>query len=343
MAVVGTAKAIAEGGGNIGIGGHRTREVTYQVITDDPTDATVTVQLAPGMPQIGASYGPTDPGCVCIAVVPERKSRFVWLAHVIYSTDYDSLNQILSEPPEVEFPSEPGEEPILGQAAPTAPYPPSDPGSSEDPTAQTTVQWFKAKGIVNSAGNIYDPPATRRIVTPLFIITRNEASFSLATKVQYENTVNATSWNGLTSRQAFCRLISPQAQWFQPPTIGQARVLYWKIRYEFALRYETWDLVLPDAGPYYLEYTGGTAYRKPFLTPEGTPYIGLLDHSNSAQPGKKLAAGQDCQYLRWRRYRENDFSGLNINLNLTLQYVLTKPRGFVSVVDPSKTPVAVAG
>lgn len=344
MSVVGSAKPIGTRSARISVGGIRTRERVYLVRTDSSSDGSAIVQLAPGLPQIGDVYGEIDTGMVCVDLLPENVpgSHLVWHVTVIYSTEYDSITQILSEPPEVDFPSEPGEEPIIGQEKSSVSYPPADQISNDNPFQYATVDNKTGKGIINSAGGLYDPPATRRISVPLFIFVRNENSFSLAKKVQYENSVNATAWNGLTSRQAICRNINATAMYFQPPTITQQRILYWKIRYEFALKYETWDLILPDAGWFYLDYTSGSARRKPFKTPDGTPMIGLLDHSSQSQPGKQLAAGSDMQYNRWRRFRENNFGALNINLDLSLGSLITTGRGFRSIVDPSKTPVQVA-
>jgi hypothetical protein len=339
---VGTAKQIATTSAHVGAGGHREREITYRVISDDVNDGSAAVQGASGLPKIGDLYGEADLGVVCVALMPERVSRYVWHVAAIFSTEYESITQILNEPPDCEFTSEPGETPVLGVAAPTGP---SSSQNDTDPNNTTRVFYLQGKGIVNSAGNIYDPPATRRIVTPIVRVTRNETatSFNLARKIKFENSVNLNSWNGLVARQAFCRLYSAQAMYFTPPTYTLQRTLYWRVTYEFALKFETWDLVLLDAGPYYLSYSGATAYRKPFLTPEGTPYIGLLDHTtDSTKPGQKLAAGADAQYLRWRVNREEDFGLLNINLNLNLQDFMPRARGYRPFPDPSKTPISVA-
>lgn len=343
---VGVAKQIANTSARVSAGGRRMRETSYRVITDDVADGSGAVQGAVGLPRIGDVYADIDTGCVCVDLIIDRISRYVWHVTALYSTEYESIAQILNEPPEVDFPSEPGEEPLVGEPNSNLKILPPDSTAPSDPNTTGLPVTFRptgGKGIINSAGDIYDPPATNRTSTPLVRITRNESSssFSMLRKVLYENSVNSSAWNGLNSRMAWLRLYTGQAMYFTPPTITLTRQLYWRVTYEFALKYETWDLFLPDAGPSYIEYTGSSGRKKPFIGPNG-PYIGFLDHkTDPAKPGQKLAAGADIQYKQWRRKREQNFADLNIDLTIALKDMIATPRGFRPFPDPSKTPIEV--
>lgn len=355
MAVV-TVNEIPKGtGGSQSDQGHRQRDRVFQVLVDSPYDGSVTVENAAGIPTIGTTYtnasGEFDNGIVLVQKESHRsdRHRLLWEVTCSYSSEYQNLTRILSEPPEIEYTTETATEPILGQ--PATNYDPRNAVAPQQTGWTDGQQIFLSEGkgsVRNSAGQLFDPPPTRRVSVPIVRFTRNEASFSVANKVYYENSVNANPWNGLQARQAFCREMSAQVLYFCPPTVNLMRLVYNRVTYTFALKDITWDLWMLDCGPFYLDYTGvATGVAKSFKNPDGTPRIGLLDHkTDSAKPGQQLTVtGTNpgiAQYLRWRVYREVDYSALGIDLNLAITAVRSRARGFSPTPDPSKTPIQVA-
>lgn len=270
-----------------------------------------------------------DNGAVVRAVIPKRRNnhRSVWDVTVEYDSEYERRDNPFTEPPDISTGSEVYEFPLPGRASifydpNTAPPQSTDPAVAGDPAL---VKW--GQGILTSAGEPFDPPPTNPESRPIVTFTRNQASFYISDKVMFENTVNKEPWSGLQPRQAWLRSVNATSHVQKSKNVSTPDIFYYRVEYVFALRAETWDLVLLDIGSYYLDYTTGTAVKKTFRV-EGTgePRLGLLDHSNAAQPGKKLAANQDAQYLRWRTKRELDFAPLGINLNLALKNRRAAPR-----------------
>jgi hypothetical protein len=279
------------------------------------------VRAEGGLPQPYEPY-PTDFGAVVrnIIAVQREASRLVWDVAVEYDSEYERRDNPFTEPPDIELDSETYEQPLPGRAQTT--FDPTQPSpQSQDPTnsgQNANPRW--GEGIVTSAGEPFDPPPTQQESRPVIRFTRNQASLTVANKVKYENTVNSQGWSGLQARQAWLRSIRGTSHVQKSTTVGTADLHYIRVTYEFVLKAETWDLQLLDIGSYYLDYSSGSAVRKQFYV-EGTsePRLGLLDHSVAAQPGKRLAAGQAAQFLRWRTRREEDYESLGINLNLALE------------------------
>jgi hypothetical protein len=99
------------------------------------------------------------------------------------------------------------------------------------------------------------------------------------------------------------------------------------VEYVFALKAETWDLILLDIGSYYIDWSSGSAIKRAFkVEGSGEPRLGLLDHSNPDELGSRLASDQPAQFLRWRTKREETFSNLGINLDLALSQRRARPR-----------------
>lgn len=364
MAVTNCAETAKGTSGTWEQNGVRHAARSFLITVNDQHDGQVTVLAAAGLPQHYDIYqtpnGEFDAGMVVIDRQATRRdgSRFLWDVNVEYSSEYERLDDPLKEAPEIEISTEEGREPIPGRTIVTKDSN-STPPSSQDPAAAADdVQGkFVGDGIVNSAKGIYDPPAERRISTPIVTFTRNEKTFSLASDVvPFVNAVNASIWNGLQPRQAFCRSVTGTAMYWKQSIIGRPDLVYYRVSRIFALKAETWDLILTDAGPHYLYYPQNASPRRKAFIKDGVPYIGLLDHSDAQKPGRPLFRSDDngslddsvasmnkeVQYLRWRIYREKDFASLNINLNLALTGQRLVSRGVRAIPDPSKTPIAVA-
>lgn len=328
MGIVGTALSVANGREGIyGQNGRRVRVRPFIVQTDSALTGEKAVLAAPLLPRIYEPYvtsTESDLGAICRSVVAVQRdnSRLVWDVTVTYDSDFERLDNPFTEPIDIVCDSEIYDQPLPGRAAifydPYATSPQSEDPLSDEHENQAVKAW--GQGIVTSAGEPYDPPFTSPRSRPIVRYTRNQADFSVAVKVLYENTVNRYPWSGLSARQAWLRSIIATSHVFKSTSTTQPQdIFYFRVEYVFALKVETWDLQALDIGSYYLDYSSGQARRRAFKV-EGTgePRLGLLDHSDPDQPGKKLAAGQDAQFLRWRQFREMDFNPLGINLNLAL-------------------------
>ena len=254
-------------------------------------------------------------------------TRLVWDVDVEYDTEFEPFQNPFTEPPELVFDTETYEQPLPGRAATF--YNTETPSSqSEEPHiagGQQLVAW--GKGVTTSAGEPFDPPPTMTRARPIVKFTMNVPYFTMALKVKYENSVNKTPWNGLQPRQAWLRSIGVSYHYWQDSSTTTPDIHYARVSFTWAIKVESWDLLILDIGSYYLDWSTGTAVRKSFeVEGTGAPRLGLLDHSVVTQLGKKLADGQDPQFLRFRAYREEEHNDLGINLNLAMELIRTKRR-----------------
>lgn len=333
---------------NRGENGVREYRLMYKVLTDNPHDDANVVMTAPNLPLMYNPYiTETSEDAEALVVDVDcrqhEKLRTFWIVVLQYSTEWgeqdDGTGQTdtpFGEPPVITFGSEIYQEPLPGQSN-------SQIGSLGDPSSdltaikpqnnQTLINWSGGRGIVNSAGEPYNPPPERQASRPIVTISRNEATFSVAYKCQYENTVNSATWCGLNPRQAWLRSIDATSNIWRSTLFSNVAILYWRVTYTFALKFETWDLQILDHGPYYLKWSGGgiDASEKPvaiaFATADFTPRFGLLDNSDPNKPGRELATGEPPQWRRYAVYREVNYTGLNINVNLSLEDLKKRRRG----------------
>jgi hypothetical protein len=344
MAVVGTAFELAEGRrGFSGENGVRGYVRVFGVETNNAHDDKNIVLAANGIPGMYLPYisgTTTDFGARVIdqEAVQDPRSRLFWRVTVTYSSQFERIENPFLEPPDIDFDSENYKEPLPGIPSQfsrpgfTLSTPPDDPEelATQASPNQNLIHW--GKGILNSAGHPYNPPAEQEASRPVVRYTRNEASFTVAFKIQYENSVNNAAWNGLTDRQAWLRSIRATAQVWKSTDFSTADVTYYRVTYEFVLKQETWDLQLLDYGPYYLDWSSGgiaqgtTPTRYDFTTNTGAPRMGLLDNSDSDRPGRKLAENGTPCFNRYPTRRQTNFADINISLNLALTDVKTRNR-----------------
>lgn len=324
MAVLSVTEYAKGREGIVGQVGRRLYRRVFVVVTDTPYDDPLVVTSDPEIPQPYDPYQTEttfDNRVVVRSVIPRQRdnNRMVWDVIVEYDSEYEVRDNPFTELPEIRADSETYEQPLPGRAAITY-DPQSQSPQSEDPAEAGDQILVWGEGITTSAGEPFDPPVTITKSRPIIVFTRNEPNFSVAFKVRYENTVNKLLWSGLQPRQAWLRSIRATNHVQKSSTVGVADIHYYRVEYTFALRAETWDLMLLDIGSYYVDWSTGSAIKKAFKV-EGTgePRLGLLDHSNPDEPGKKLASDSPAQWLRWRAFREESYSNLGINLNLALE------------------------
>lgn len=321
MAIVGIAKPIGQGRiAEEGENGFKRFTRTYIVQTNSATDGPNTVLSAPGLPVLADPYD-GHPTAICISRNPQpiANTRLAWHVEVEWSThSVDRDENPLNTKPEIEFGFEAIEEPIPGSLKAGIDPLGADPNVASDadgkPITGPSAWW--SEGVVNSAGDPYDPPATRPNYYPVIRYARNQASFTARDAILYGNTTNLTTWNGLYPRQVWLKPIEATNAVQYAAGIDQPDILYWRVRYTFVLKAETWILQLLNIGPNYLSLpkTNPNTIRFRFLR-DGQPVHDLLQND-----GTKYAKGatKTPTYTRVRVLREVDFTPLNININLAL-------------------------
>lgn len=335
MAVVSVTESAEGREGSRGQIGRRLYRRHLIAITNNPHTAQKEVESSPLIPQPYAFYQTAtelDLGAVVRVVhaTQRDKNRLVWDVFLEYDSEYELRDNPLAEPPDIADDSE-----LVDEAVYAVTDWDFDPNASQnsaaaDPRNAIVANGYTRGDFCTSAGEPFDPPIKTQVVRPIIRFSRNEASaVPLATKLLFEGCVNLTQWCGLQPRQAWLRSWRRSSHVQKSNDVGIPDIYYIRSEYTFALKAETWDLQIPDVGSYYLDYSSGAAVRKAFVH-EGTghPRLGRLDHSVGAQPGKKLAAGQDVQFLRFSKLRRAvDFAPLGIDLNLSLDLRRARPRG----------------
>jgi hypothetical protein len=204
--------------------------------------------------------------------------------------------------------------------------------SNEDgsPKASDAQQFHMGKGIVNAAGDPFDPPATRLNYLPVVRFIRNEATFDAVKAITYGNTLNKTMWNGLYAKQVWLKPIEATHEVQSADGLDAPEILYWRVRYTFVLKAQGWDLCLLNIGPNYLNQPatskptdtnpatgqpyGAYPLKIPFLR-DGHPYMDLLKKDGTRYGRTEV---KEPTWLHWPIYREVDFTALSIDLGLNL-------------------------
>jgi hypothetical protein len=301
------------------------------VVTNNRQDERTSIEAHPDVPKRYDPYQTDavfDPRLVVRSVNARQRteSPYVWDVLVEYDSEYELRDNPFSEPPDIRYESEVYDLPLPGRAATSYDYNSQSP-QSEDPVEAGDQITVWGQGITTSAGELFDPPPTDQRSRPIIRFIRNEPNITVAYKVRYENTVNQVPWSGLQARQAWLRSITASSHVQKSSTVGQPDVFYARVEYVFALKAETWDLILLDIGSYYIDWSSGSAIKRAFkVEGSGEPRLGLLDHSNPDELGSRLASDQPAQFLRWRTKREETFSNLGINLDLALSQRRARPR-----------------
>ena len=321
MAIVGDATAIGEGRpGEEMESGRKRFTRTYVVRTDDPANGPNVVLTAPGLPPMGSAYS-GHPTAVVTGRFPHPLSgtRKVWHVEVEWDThSVDRDEDPLKTRPQIEWGAEVFDEPLLGTAKSDG-YPmqyQARDDASVNPVPVTAENFFFGRGVVNTAGDPFDPPKTRPNYYPAVRFTRNESKFNPAYAMFYGNTVNRLPWNTLDKRQVLLKVIEASHQVQLSDGLDKPDILYWRVSYVFVLKFTTWDMFILNSGHRYLTLpnTNQAALKVPFLR-DGHPYEGLLKPD-----GTRYTPGQEQKpsWIPVPCYRAVDFAPLFINLNLNI-------------------------
>jgi hypothetical protein len=245
-----------------------TYSLEYVVIADNMSQGPVVIRLTSGLPLVGLDTytygGETDLTAICKRKRCKRDAKqwSVWYVTCEFDNDPSSQSQqdettqpaATARPIMLEWDSEYGER-VLYKDFSTPP-----------------------KSCVSSNGERFDPPLTTPVVYPVLSATRYQTTFSVATKLQYENKVNSVAWNGAAAYSVLCTSI-------RASQVVEDGAKLWRVTYRF--RYNP----LPDGyltqplnqGTYKLvPVSGAPPNRVPFVN-NGVPYVANLSGNGQAE------------------------------------------------------------
>jgi hypothetical protein len=196
----------------------------FKVVTNDLTDGPHVIASHLLCPKRGDTYLVTAAEsdiiatCIDVEVEPNGDSPFCWLVTAKYSTDRLvslTLDNPLNVPPEIFWDFIPYERPI-------------------------TRDLFGIP-LVTSSKERYDPPWVTEEKRPILRIRRNEATFSPANALAYQDTVNQDIFAGAGQYAAKINHITGRRS-------RDFGLIYWEVDYEIEFRRETFWLYLLDQG-----------------------------------------------------------------------------------------------
>lgn len=110
--------------------------------------------------------------------------------------------------------------------------------------------------VVNGVKEPFKDPITIDDSRLILQVTKNEATFPVATAQAYVNSVNSDTWRGGTARQWRCSNISAQRKF------DEEYGVYYTVSYEFQFKVEKWDTVILHQGlKQHKRNSAGTAFE----------------------------------------------------------------------------------
>lgn len=95
--------------------------------------------------------------------------------------------------------------------------------------------------ITNSAKEMFDPPITRDFDDLVLRVVRNEKEFNALQAAEYKGAINSDTFLGFTAGKVRCVLYNGVKQY-------AASLVYWKVTYEFHIRWDGWARRIRDEG-----------------------------------------------------------------------------------------------
>jgi hypothetical protein len=257
----------------------RSYEVVWKAITNDPQDGPYVVGNAVGLPARFApySYGnDVDLAALCrdLSVRQDGENRKVWIVTAKFSTKHkDDDNE-----------ADPLDRRVKSRLD-FAPY-----------QKLVTVDQ-NGDPIVNSAGDPYEVTVDDH--RPVLVYQRNEESINVPLVIDYQNSVNADSWKGLSAGQGKLTIVYGEEQ-------VENGTRFWPATYSIHIREEGWDFTPVDRGARIKLASGELiAARDVFQNVQG--------QVNLDGAGNRLAAGEDLVYLDpFQVYKRRAFSALGL-------------------------------
>lgn len=226
-------------GGQADYKGSRNYTAVFQVETDDPNDGIITVGNAvdpgglaiptPGISVYQFNAAETDTSAVCTSIAPERvdDTFTLWLVTANYTN--------ASEPNQ----DNPLDRPLLINI-------------SSQKYEQAVIKDRDGKGIVNTAGDPFDPPLMMDGTRIFLSLTKNFADYNFDLAGAYCDSLNASLYYGFAAEKLKMDGYHASRQFEQD-------TLFWTVTADFAFRREGWQLQPLNAG---LRRKAGSARQK---------------------------------------------------------------------------------
>ncbi len=274
----------------------REYEELWKIRTSVATDDPFIVLSAPGFPVRYQPY-PTDGQARCVhadcrLAGDDDGAGTLWEATAHYSTAYLVQAQYANpcdRPPRFSLGLSHYEQPVY---------------------VDNGIANGQPTGVLNLAGDPYDPPLTCPQSRLVLIASRFESVLPFAAINAYSDCVNSDTWNGCAPRTVRVSDISCGE-------IGYENGFqFYPVQYHFEYRRDTWDFRPLEVGYRGLE-CNGSGTPKPFDFGGDRPRLLKLRNATpgpnvvlvTVQPDKSKAA-----YGQWRVYNEQPFSALNLNI-----------------------------
>ena len=254
----------------------------FVVKTNNKNDGSQTVGNAAGLPRRGDAYvagTDSDVGARCVGLEPRQLDAggLNWEVTVNYSSKSDSqADNPLARPSEKNFTF--------------AKY-------------QKVFEKDIATGnpVCNSAGDPFDPPIDIDDSRPIITIRRNEASFSGAIAIDYQDAVNTDVFLGFAVGIVKVSNISATSK-------RENDTDFYEVTYEFECRREGWKIEVLDVGFESLE-TGGT--KKEILDANKNHRSHPAKLNGSGQPLANQGPGFGT-FLTFNAYKTKPFAPLGL-------------------------------
>ena len=263
----------------------------FIVTVSTEQDGGVTVLAAPGLPKLGDIYQTTtemDAGAVCVERRPKQIGPKQWEVEILYDSAQEKKDEQDKEKDkpenwyiEVGVSHNGYQKPVDEQK-----------GTSQE-----------GSGVLNSAGDPFDPPPTYDASYPVLTYELACSIFPIELCLTYMNSVNADIFFGGQPRT--WRILDFSTPGVQEKQFNGRTIVYYPVTIKMEYRAETHDLNVLDIGPNYL--SGGV--KQAFLSKEGQPYLGLLDGAG--------AKSTTAHFLNFRPYKEQPFGALGLPQTFT--------------------------
>lgn len=264
----------------------------YCVIAENISQGLITIRSTSGLPKVGLSTysfeGESDLRAICKKKSPRRdtKQPLVWFVRCDFDDDPSSQSEeneeddtdAVDRPVIVTWDSEYGEEILY-----------KDFSSPRKP-------------IVTPVNNMFDPPPVKKVIYPVCVIERYEATFTPATILTYEDHVNADPFYGAAAGRVLMAKITAKQ-------VIEDAIKLWLVTYRlrFAIHEDGFTMMPLNQDGMFRPTAG--ASPEPFIK-KGVPYIGNLNLDGTASGDTKTFGGADG--LGFKPYPQADFDALGL-------------------------------
>jgi len=277
---------------------------TYDVFTDDVTDGTAVAITADdgttAIPSVGDAH-PDDTYSLCrnVDAQPKDNEPKAFVVTVTYNTQTAFAGANLSGGISATYNDDPTTDDYELEFA----------FVTEEEVALEDYS-DPPKSIVNSAGQMFDPPVTRNVHISTMRVTKNQSLYFPSTSVTYVDTVNTADWTLVSgvvipARQARCHSISATSQ-------RRGTESYWRVTYEFHFKASGWNPTgILDQGLMVRDGNGDLVAATD-ANDEQVPFPINLDGMGQALPPAPPFASVASHYEPFNLYRETNFNNLNL-------------------------------